>query len=391
MAASIRHALVLNLHQPIGNLEELLEKNAWEVTEILCAMDRIPRRLWGWEDLGRVHLSLSGSLLETISRPAFQERVYGIVKLGDLLWHYQNRSIIEILGTGYYHPVFPLITEADRDEQIARWQGIARHLFWRNQFQGFWPPEMGFSMELIPLLRRHGFRYVLVDAEHIVPKTPMSWPEIRYLPHIARHENEEIIVIPRDRELSIAQESGMEPDWFLAEVRARTRHLDGDTPALVTTATDGDNGGWFRNMSPGRNFWEAFYHPMLARMRAGEASDIRPTFLHDYLDAYKPRGEVLVRAGAWNTGEHNGVGFVQWTGSQTQRTAWARVRAVSEQVRARREACPEGDESARATLEQAYWRVLCAETSCHFFWGEAWVDRAHALLDEALSILPPLP
>ena len=388
MASCIRHALVLNLHQPIGNLEELLEKNAWEVTEILCAMDRIPRRLWGWEELGRVHLSVSGALLETLSRPDFQERMYGTVRLGDLLWHYQNQSIIEILGTGYYHPVLPLIPEADRDEQIARWHGIARHLFWRNRFQGFWPPEMGFSMELIPLLRRHGFRYVLVDAEHIVPKTPMSWPEIRYRPHVARHGNEEIIIIPRDRDLSIAQESGMEPDWFLAEARARTRHLGDDAPALVTTATDGDNGGWFRNMSPGRNFWEAFYQPLLERMRAGAAPDIRPTFLHEYLDAHGTRGEVIVRAGAWNTGEHNGVGFVQWTGSRAQRTAWARVRAVSEQVRARRDACPVGDESARAALEQAYWRVLCAETSCHFFWGEAWVDRAHHLLDEALNILP---
>ena len=46
-----------------------------------------------------MHLSLSGTLLETLASPAFQARVYGMVKCGDLLWYLQNRRIIEILGS----------------------------------------------------------------------------------------------------------------------------------------------------------------------------------------------------------------------------------------------------------------------------------------------------
>src|SRR5881396_3585464 len=106
--SKIFHALVLNLHQPAGNLEVLLETNEWEAREILFALDRIPRSLWGYEDVARVHLSLSGTLLETLSRTDFQERVYGIVKCGELLWHLQNRRIFDVLGTAYYHPVLPL-------------------------------------------------------------------------------------------------------------------------------------------------------------------------------------------------------------------------------------------------------------------------------------------
>ena len=120
------HSLVLNLHQPAGNLEMLLDENPWTAKEILFALDRIPRSLWDYEDVGRVHLSLSGTLLETLSRPDFQARTYGIVKCGDLLWHLQNQRIIEILGTAYYHPVLPLISEADWEEQLARWQGLAK-------------------------------------------------------------------------------------------------------------------------------------------------------------------------------------------------------------------------------------------------------------------------
>jgi len=38
-------------------------------------------------------------------------------------------------------------------------------------------------------------------------------------------------------------------------------------------------------------------------------------------------------------------------------------------------------------LEEARWRVLRAETSCNFFWGDAWVMRCHADLDQACECL----
>ena len=149
----------------------------------------------------------------------------------------------------------------------------------------------------------------------------MSWPELRYRPHIARYGDDEITVVVRDRELSDAQESGMELGWFLNEVEERTRWCDFEP--LVTTATDGENGGWFRNVTEGANYWSAFYLPMLARIRAGE-SNLRPTFISDYLRDHGAHGEVRVNTGAWNTGWHHGKGFTQWTGSEVQRATLQR-------------------------------------------------------------------
>jgi hypothetical protein len=103
----IAFALVLNLHQPEGNLGDLLSNDPWAAREILYALDRIPRSLWPYPDDGRVHLSLSGTLLETLADPAFQARAYGIVDCGSLLWYLQNTEIIDILGSAYYHPVLP--------------------------------------------------------------------------------------------------------------------------------------------------------------------------------------------------------------------------------------------------------------------------------------------
>ena len=115
--------------------------------------------------------------------------------------------------------------------------------------------------------------------------------------------------------------------------------------------------------------------------------------ISDYLDRYGADGWVTVNSGAWNTGEHHGAGFVQWTGSAAQRDALARVAQLSEAVHATADAVNE-DATAADLVEQARRRVLRAQTSCSFFWGEAWVQRCHqdldaatAHLDQALSAL----
>jgi alpha-amylase/alpha-mannosidase (GH57 family) len=276
----------------------------------------------------------------------------------------------------------PLIPEPDRMEHIQRWLSIGRHLFDRRNFYGFWPPEMGFCMEMIPTLKRAGFHYVLVDSEHVEPMDAMRWEEIRYRPHIARHDGEEIIVVVRDRDLSNAQESGMDTGWFVHEIYERTKWCD--FPALVTTCSDGDNGGWFRNTNMDANYWGAFYQPLMNAVRRNEAG-CSPAFIHEYLHMYGAEGEVRVNRGAWNTGRHDGAGFVQWTGSQTQKDALARVNDVSMHFHrscAKAEKKQVGAE-VRKMLEEAAWHLLRAETSCNFYWGEDWVGRADADLDEA--------
>jgi len=382
-STSVDFGLVLNLHQPPGNLDELLSEREWEAKEILWALDRIPRSLWPYEDVGRVHLSLSGTLLETLADPCFQERTYGIVDCGSLLWQLQNTRTIEVLGGAYYHPVLPLIPPADHEQQIGRWLGLGRHLFWRD-FRGFWPPELGFCMDLVPTLSRHGYGWVIVDSEHVQPLTPMSWQELRYRPHRASIGGAEIVVVVRDRDLSNAQESGMEAGWFIDEVRARTQHCD--FPPLVTTATDGDNGGWFRNTTAASNFWGGFYTELVERVRVGQAGGIRPALISDYLDRHGAHGWVTVDPGAWNTGAHDGAGFIQWTGSTAQRGALARVAQLSDAVHAAADAI-NGDAAASELLEQARWRLLRAQTSCNFYWGEAWVPRCHHDLDAAAAQL----
>ena len=380
----IHHALILNLHQPDGNLAQLWAEQPEEARALLMAYDRIARFLWSYEAVARVHLSLSGSLLETLKDPDFQAAVYGTVDCGSLLWHLQNRQIIEILGTAYYHPVLPLIPCEDWPEHLGRWREIAAHLFWRQDFRGFWPPELGFSMELIPWLVRQGYRYVVVDSEHVVPITPMNEAERRFRPHKASFGGEEIIVVVRDRRLSMALFERHTAEAYMEQLQGLTQGVD---HPLVTTGTDGENGAWYRNPDPQQNFWGGFYQGLLELGRS--SGQLKPTFLHDYLDQYGVLGEVTVRTGAWNTEWHDGQDFGQWAGSTAQAETLERIRQVSRSLHlARLEAeNREIGQQEQASMAEALSCLLRAETSCNFYWGDAWVARAARDLDQAEATL----
>jgi alpha-amylase/alpha-mannosidase (GH57 family) len=319
------------------------------------------------------------------------------VDIQDFLRRYHTAPV-EVVGTGLFHPVYPLIPPADWDAQTDWWLGLGRHLLGRQFFPGFWPPEMGFCMEMIPMLKRHGYKYVLVDSIYIKPKREMRWEETRYRPYLARYDGAEIIVVPRDRDLSNAQLSGLDPGWFQHEVLERTKFCD--FPALVTTWTDGENGGWFRTLQVEGGFWGFFYKPILDRYRADTLGFI-PIHISQYLEKYPPTEEVEVHRGAWNTEHQWGGDFTQWTGSLLQKKGLDELKRASAyywQVRKHYDhsASTGGDhEEIRRLIVQAYDYLLRAETSCNFYWGSHWVHRSfddleqvYYLLDTAMSKLP---
>lgn len=385
----VYHALGLNMHQPLGNLIALHNSpERWEAKQILWSYDRPVRMLEGYEDIANLHMSFSGTLLKQLEDPAVRETFHDVVDIEDLLNSY-NQSNIEFLGSGLYHSIYPLIPHTDWDAQTGWWIGLGKHLLGRDKFHGFWPPEMGFCMEMIPMLKRYGYKYVLVDCWYIKPKREMSWEKLRYRPHIARYDGEEIIVVPRDRELSSAQQSGVDPGWFQHEIYEKTKWCD--FPALVTTWTDGDNGGWFRTVHIKSGFWGFFYHEILDRYRQGNLGFI-PIHISDYLEMYPPNEEVEVYRGAWNTGHHWGGDFLQWSGSLIQKKGleelwncsayYQKVKRVFDQ----RYHELNNPEEVRQYIIDGYDHILLAETSCNFYWGSAWVHKAFDDLEKAYSL-----
>jgi alpha-amylase/alpha-mannosidase (GH57 family) len=352
-APRIHHALGLHMHQPPGNLRLLLDGNEWEAQQIIRCYERVPRYARTYRDVARLHVGFSGILLEQLLSPTIVDRYRQFVDIPAMLHSYREAENIEPIGMGYYHPIFPLIPREDWDDQLRSGRQIAAEVFGRAP-RGFWPPEMAFDMEMIPALVAAGYEYVVVDGVH-VRSTDESTPLDPYRPYVGRRSGAEIVVIPRDRDISNAQESGMDAGWFLGEVTAKVgRSPSAETGALVTTWSDGENGGWFRQTAEEAGFFGHFFAPYIERVRSGNCA-VRPTLLSEYLSGRRPREETFVRTGAWNVSDTSGYDFSQWAGSEAQRKA----------------------------IEE----IFEGETSCYLFWGDAWIPRLYERTDRAAELL----
>ncbi len=242
-------------------------------------------------------------------------------------------------------------------------------------------------MDMIPALVKAGFEYVVVDSVHVSPEEEtVDDEDAAAHPYLARRGEVEIAVIPRHRDLSNAQESGLEPGWLADQVAQRAPRLS--RPALLTTWSDGENGGWFRQTAEEAGFWGHFYAPYMERVQAGDYP-LQPTLISQYLSQHPPHRLAEVRTGAWNVGTTGGFDFSQWAGTSTQKAILEDVWDASRQyrgVRHRLDALPadaRGRHAAEELLRSAREHILQAETSCYFFWGDAWTPKARELVAEA--------
>lgn len=178
----------------------------------------------------------------------------------------------------------------------------------------------------------------------------------------------------------------MTPEWLSEQVAHRSHGLS--RPALFTTWSDGENGGWFRQTAEEAGFWGYFYAPYMEQVEHGEYP-VRPVLLGDYLAEHRPSRRAEVRTGAWNVGSTGGFDFSQWAGSASQKAALERVWETSRTyrlLRRRLDAATDEDNhypEAEEALHAAHDLILRSETSCYFFWGDSWVPKAQVQLDAA--------
>jgi alpha-amylase/alpha-mannosidase (GH57 family) len=371
----IYHALGLHMHQPPKNIELLLKTNEWEAKQIVLCYERPLKYAMRYEDIAKIHLGFSGILLEQLCSAWIIEKFSDVLDLKRMIEEYPEAKGVEFVGMGYYHPLFPLIPMEDWKPQIERWKKEAKELGF--SVEGFWPPEMGFCMEMIPTLCETGFEYVIVDGVHVKSiREDLSREEIMYKPHLAEYDSSEIIIIPRDRDISNAQESGLDLNWFEDEALHKTEKCEGN--CLVTTWSDGENGGWFRQMHEPSGFWGHFFAPYMEKVRKGDYP-ITPIKISTYIEENPPETHVEVRTGAWNVGSTSGYDFSQWKGSEKQRKGIEELWETSREYHKLGRRIPEVEE-----------HILRAETSCNLFWGDSWVHRTYEDTKEAKRLMEKL-
>jgi alpha-amylase/alpha-mannosidase (GH57 family) len=380
---TIFHALGLHMHQPPGNLRLLIESNAWEAEQIMRCYERAARYAGYFPEHAHLHVGFSGILLEQLRDPQIIDRYRHIVDIPAMLDTYRQTPNVELIGMGYYHPIFPLIPPQDWQDQLVMGRQMMAEVFGRAP-QGFWPPEMAFGMELIPALAAAGYEYVVVDGVHV---RPADGTHDIYRPYVACHGRACITVIPRDRDISNAQESGLNPSWFAEAVQGKVAQSPRpNAPRLVTTWSDGENGGWFRQLHEQSGFFGYYFTPYMERVRAGEYP-IVPVSISAFLGDHPATEHAHVRTGAWNVGSTSGYDLAQWAGSESQRRGVETVRRLSDRWRDLSSRGDLGSPGANAARARARHLILEAETSCFLFWGESWLPHLYERTGEAERLL----
>ena len=162
MTAHVHLGLVFHQHQPVGNygfvFDELFAKS---YEPLLACLERHPGVKAG--------LHYSGPLLERLveCHPEYVERIRGLVAGGQ----------VEMLGGGYYEPILPAISEADRLGQ-PRKMGEAIASMFGEAPSGMWLTERVWEPDLPRSIHASGYSWRLVDASNTeggVELQPQGW------------------------------------------------------------------------------------------------------------------------------------------------------------------------------------------------------------------------
>ena len=147
---SIFFPIVFHFHQPEGNhnfvLEDCFQKSYGPLVD----------NIYEFPDV-KVTLHFSGNLLEWFieNKPEF------IMKLKEMA----KRGQIEIIGGGYYEPIFAIIPNRDKIAQMKKLSDFIKKEFGLI-VKGAWLSERVWEPNYPSFLNKVGLKYVIVDDNH---------------------------------------------------------------------------------------------------------------------------------------------------------------------------------------------------------------------------------
>ncbi|MBI5561509.1 MAG: hypothetical protein HY894_01455 [Deltaproteobacteria bacterium] len=322
----------------------------------------------------------------------------------------QERGIIEVTTTPYYHPIMPLLCDSfsartampeaampkerfvhpeDAAAQIRKAVALYKKIFGAAP-RGMWPSEGSVSMDVIPLAAAEGITWLATDEEILsnTLKRPIRrdaygncQDPFLYRPYSINAGAASVALIFRDHLLSdligfdyakmdppaAARDMVERLDWIARAIPEPHEHL-------VSIILDGEN-AWENYCNDGRDFLAALYGALESheRLRCVTVSEfLGKTALRDSLQWLYP--------GSWIS--HN---FKIWIGHHEDNAAWdyineARGRLVEYEAAQK----GTGAAEARKAIDDAWEEVYAAEGSDWFWW---YGDEHSSLSDEHFDAL----
>ncbi len=176
--SSIFFGMVYHFHQPVDNRVDVIEDNFKKSYEPL--IDEIFKH-----PKVKTTLHISGNLLEWFldHKPEFIKKIKIMA----------NRGQIEIIGGGYYEPIFSIIPNRDRNAQIEKLTSLIKKEFGLD-VKGAWLSERVWEPNYPSFLSDLGLKYVIVDDNHF-RSTGITEEETFYT-HITEDQGKTLRIFP---------------------------------------------------------------------------------------------------------------------------------------------------------------------------------------------------
>ena len=176
-------AQLLHFYQPPTQVPSMLKRICDEsYRPLLHVLEEYPN--------ARVTINFNGVLTDMLMDCGHKDVVDGLRSLAE-------NGQLEFTGTGKYHPILPLIPREEVKRQIDLNIQTNRRFFGKAYApQGFFPPEMCYSQDILKPIIKSGYRWIILSGI----ACPAEWPvDIIYR---AECDGQEIAVFFRDDVLS---------------------------------------------------------------------------------------------------------------------------------------------------------------------------------------------
>ncbi len=313
----------------------------------------------------RVTLNVTGALLELFDKHGYRDLI-------DMLREAGEAGKIEFTSSAKYHGFLPLLEEKDIIRQI-KINDETNSFFLGKAYKprGFFPPEMGYSPNILSAIESLGFEWILLDEIALNGQPGM----VDYT-KIYKIKNSNLRVFLRERRLSNLIMSAVvrSPDTLREAMRD-----DIKSPRYVVTAMDGETFGHHR---PGL---EQFLFKVL------ETPDYELVTMSGLLREYPNEVEIEPVASTWASSKEDierGVQFLSWKDPENVIHGWQwelfhLVRAEVESL-----------DTTNPLYGEIQHRMDIGTASDHFWWASAkpwWSlemieDGAYRLLDTIRAI-----
>ncbi|MFX1443249.1 MAG: alpha-amylase/4-alpha-glucanotransferase domain-containing protein [Promethearchaeota archaeon] len=210
---SIFLPIVFHFHQPVDNFGWVIEDSFKKSYEPL--IDNI----FKYPEV-KITLHFSGNILEWFlqNKPAFIEKLKIMAKRGQ----------IEMIGGGYYEPIFAIIPYRDKIAQMRKLSNLIKNKF-GLEVNGAWLSERVWEPNYPSFLSDVGLKYVLVDDNHL--RSCGLTEDDTFYTYVTEDEGKTLRVFPINEHLRYL--TPWKPTYYSIDYLRKMADEKGDRMALL--------------------------------------------------------------------------------------------------------------------------------------------------------------